>query len=349
MSYGGYQQYGGNPYGQEESGYGGPNLYGGTQGNYQSANPYGGNDDHQLNPPPPPLQHGDSAYSQGSQYSMPSHPPTHQGTAPLSQQDFLSLREGAMSRINQLSSNIQQIASIHQRLLSSPDSGASAQLEALVTDTQKMNTGIKDEIKSLERDAAREPNNKFKKTQVDSLKRTFKRQLEDFQKEESDYSKRYRDAIARQYRIVNPDATEQEVQEAANANWGDEGIFQTALKSNRTGQASSVLGAVRARHQDIQRIEQTLSELALLFTQLNEQVVYQETQVAAAEEQTEGVQKDTERANDQLTKGVASARRARKLKWWALGIVVLIVAALALGLGIYFGTRDNGKNNNNTN
>lgn len=91
------------------------------------------------------------------------------------------------------------------------------------------NTQIKDEIKFLERDAAREPNNTFKKTQVESLKRTFKSQLDDFYKEESDYSKRYRDAIARQYRIVNPDATEQEVNEAANADWGDEGIFQQAV------------------------------------------------------------------------------------------------------------------------
>lgn len=61
------------------------------------------------------------------------------------------------------------------------------------------------------------------------MKRTFKKQLEDYQKEERDYEVRYREAIARQYRIVNPDASEQEIEEAANANWGDEGVFQTAV------------------------------------------------------------------------------------------------------------------------
>jgi syntaxin 1B/2/3 len=105
-----------------------------------------------------------------------------------------------------------------------------------------------------------------------------------------------------------------------------------------------VLGAVRARHNDIQRIEKTLGELALLFQQLNEQVVYQEEQVTRVEEQTENVNKDTTHANTQLDQGIKSARRARKLKWWTLGIVILIIAILAAALGGYFGTR--AKNNN---
>jgi syntaxin 1B/2/3 len=151
----------------------------------------------------------------------------------MSQQDFLARIDGTKSRINQLSNNIAEIANIHQRMLSSPDNNSTAQLESIVSETQIRNTQIKDEIKFLERDAAREPNNSFKRTQVESLKRTFKKQLEDFQKEESDYSRRYREAIARQYRIVNPEATEQEVREASNADWGDEGIFQQAVSLTR--------------------------------------------------------------------------------------------------------------------
>lgn len=94
---------------------------------------------------------------------------------------------------------------------------------------------------------------------------------------------------------------------------------------------------MRARHNDIQRIEKTMSELALLFQQLNEQVVYQEAQVIQAEEQTTQVHGDTEKANEQLTSGIKSARRARKLKWWCLFVIVLILAIIALVLGIYFG------------
>jgi syntaxin 1B/2/3 len=124
-------------------------------------------------------------------------------------------------------------------------------------------------------------------------------------------------------------------------------LSDVQLKSNRSGQASSVLGAVRARHNDIQRIEKTMSELAVLFTQLNEQVVYQEPQVARIEEQTVQVNEDAKQANAQLDKGITSARRARKLKWWTLCVVVLIIVILGLVLGIYFGVirKDDNKTN----
>ncbi|KAF3010005.1 hypothetical protein E8E13_011399 [Curvularia kusanoi] len=363
-----YDQYGGNPYGQAEAGYGGAsNPYGNT--GYGSSNPYGGGYDDQSSRPAQ-LTQADSNYSQPSQYSATQHVPhtdaplpqanaaygnaapagqqsygaEQPGTRPLSQQDFLQRIDGTKSRIAQLTQDIGAIANIHQRMLSSPDNRSSVELESIVSQTQIRNTQIKDEIKFLERDAARDPSNTFKRTQVESLKRTFRSQLEDFQKEEADYSKRYREAIARQYRVINPEATEAEVQEAANADWGDEGIFTQALKSNRSGQASSVLGAVRARHNDIQRIEKTMVELATLFQQLNEQVVYQEAQTVQVENQTTQVNEDAKHANTQLDQGIKSARRARKLKWWTLFVVVLIIAIIALAVGLYFGVGPGKKN-----
>ncbi|KAF1939683.1 t-SNARE [Clathrospora elynae] len=365
-----YQQYGGNPYGGAEAGYGQSNPYGG--GGYDSSNPYGGGHDEQQRNPAATLQHGDSNYSQPSQYSqanthaqnvphtdvplssLPGYgnapAPTNataaveqSGSTPLTRDDFLQRIEGAKQRIGQLTSDIQAISNIHQRMLSSPDNRSTSELESIVSQTQIRNTQIKDEIKFLEKDAARDPNSAFKRTQVTNLKSTFQKQLSDFQREEADYSKRYREAIGRQYRIINPDATDAEVNEVANSDLGDEGIFTQALKTNRSGQASSVLGAVRARHNDIQRIEKTMTELALLFQQLNEQVVYQEPLVQRTEEQTTAVLQDTENGNKQLDSGIASARRARKLKWWILLTVVLILCVIALALGLKYGLQNDKK------
>lgn len=92
-----------------------------------------------------------------------------------------------------------------------------------------MNTRIKDEIRTLEIDAKRSQGNATKDTQVRTLKQSFKNQLEQFRKEESDYGQRYRDQIKRQFKIVNPEATDAEVNEAADADWGNEGVFQTAV------------------------------------------------------------------------------------------------------------------------
>jgi syntaxin 1B/2/3 len=156
------------------------------------------------------------------------------GAKPLSTDDLFARIEGVKQRIGHLTSDISAIATVHQRMLSSPDNRSTAELESIVTSTQIRNTQIKDEIKFLERDAVRDPTNKMKRTQIDVLKNSFKKQLTKFQEEEADYSKKYREAVGRQYRIINPDATDAEVNEIANSDLGDEGIFTQAVSLQYT-------------------------------------------------------------------------------------------------------------------
>jgi syntaxin 1B/2/3 len=169
--------------------------------------------------------------TQDSQYSttQAAAAPTHQvaglaatgtqapmqQTSPtvLSNQDFLSRVEAAKADIRQLTQYISEIASAHQRTLNSPDASSNSALESIITQTQVLNTSIKDQIKYLETDAARSGrNNNIKNSQVGQLKTSFKKQLEEYRNEEASYERRYREQIARQYRIVN------------------EGVFQTAVR-----------------------------------------------------------------------------------------------------------------------
>ncbi|KAF2087238.1 t-SNARE [Saccharata proteae CBS 121410] len=355
MSYGGsnqYGQYGGNPYEQGGEYGASANPYGSTTGGYGASNPYGTASHNHANAPP--LQHHEASnYSQASQYSeipmggQPNALPT-QGPRVIPNDDFLTRVNACKNRINNLTTYIADIAKVQQRILSEPDSTASsAQLEGLVTNTQNLNMTIKDEIKFLETDAARSGGNVTKDSQIRNLKSTFTKNLQEYQSMEAQYRERYREQIKRQYMIVNPEASQTEVEEAADLDWGSEGVFQTALKSNRSGHASSVLGAVRARHNDIQRIEKTMEELATLFIQLNEAVVLQDSAVNQTELQTEGVVKESERANEQLDKGIEHIKRRNRLRRWTLFVFILIICIIALVLGLYFGLHKNNNNNNN--
>lgn len=362
MSQSGYSEFGGNPYGGTgsgtDSGFAGSKPYGRTNEPtiYASGNPYGSSVQDYPSNPRPPIQHEpESDYSQPSQYHAPytSQPiePTNP-SQPLPRDEFLQSIDTVKQQINHLSTSISTIATLHQRILSSPESAsgtASSQLESLITQTQIQNTQITAAIKNLEKDAARDAagNNSFKKSQVATLKRGFREQLSEYENEERSYRERYRDAIARQYRVVKPDATEDEVQEAAEADWGDEGVFQTALKSNRSTAAYTVLDTVRTRHHDIQRIERTLQELARLFEQLNEVVEVQGEMVANVENRADAVKNETERANAEIGKAVVSARRRQRLKWWLVGVIIAILVILGLVLGLYFGLRNRDDNNNN--
>lgn len=192
-----------------------PNPYGGHPEAFNGAphlEPAGVADTNQYQPTP----------SSAVQYVQPA--PT------LSNSDFLSRVEAVKADIRTLTTSVSQIASLHQRSIASPDAGSTSALEALITQTQVLNTSIKDQIKFLETDAVRAKDNQVKTTQVGALKGSFTKQLQEYRVEEASYGKRYREQIARQYRIVNPEATEAEVQEATEADWGNEGVFQTAVR-----------------------------------------------------------------------------------------------------------------------
>ncbi|KAK7419867.1 hypothetical protein QQX98_003054 [Neonectria punicea] len=271
-----------------------------------------------------------------NQYEMQDYNQQPASSSALSQNDFLNRVQNLRNDIKALTNDIDYIGQLHQRTLGSTDGVAKEQLEQYVAQTQIRNTAIKDGIKSLERDLAKttDSSRNTKSTQLSSLKTFFKSELDKYQSIERDYRQRYRDQIARQYRIVNPDASEADVQQASEADWGDEGVFQTALRTNRTGHASSVLGNVRARHSELQRIEETLSELAVLYQDLAAAVEQHEPVIIAAEDNAVNTVENIEKGNEEVKVANEHARRRRKLKWWCALVVLLIVLAIALGVGL---------------
>ncbi|TAQ90083.1 hypothetical protein B7494_g1622 [Chlorociboria aeruginascens] len=280
----------------------------------------------------------------GPEYELPSNRYPNSGapaasSSTLSQQDFLERVDLAKGEIRTLSSNISQVATLHQRALSAPDSNSSAQLENLVTQTQLKNTQIRDQIKFLEADAlkTKDGSKGVKARQAKQLKGEFEKALRDYQEEELNYRQQYRAQIARQYLIVNPDASEAEVEDASNQDWGSEGVFQTALKSNRSGQASSVLGAVRARHNELQHIESTLTELAAIFADMAQIVEVQDAVIGTTENNAIQTADEVDKANNQIEKANEHIRRRNRLKWWCLLVVILIILAIALGVGLGVG------------
>ena len=84
-------------------------------------------------------------------------------------------------------------------------------------------------------------------------------------------------------------------------------------------------------------------ELAQMFNEVEELVIAQEPLVQHTERNAEGANTDVERANEQIDKGIASARQRRKLKWFCLFLVILIILGIALGVGLGVGIA---KNNN---
>ncbi|KAL2268751.1 hypothetical protein VTJ83DRAFT_3597 [Remersonia thermophila] len=286
--------------------------------------------------------YGSVAPPEQSPYGMtPQQQPQQQqqqqgGRSVRSQIEFLARVKSIREEIQSLTVDISNIATLHQQALASGDDRARSQLDDLVAATQVKNTSIRTQIQNLKADTERTTDGSFavKKRQWDSLNTDFKETIRRFLQEEQQYKQRYREQIARQYRIVNPDATEEQVQQAADANWGDEGIFQAALRTNRTGHATAVLGNVRARHNDMVKIERSIVELLDLLEILNQEIVQQGNVIDHVGNKVEETTGHLDAANTQIEKGVKLALATRRKKWICLFICVLIIIAIALGVGL---------------
>lgn len=149
----------------------------------------------------------------------------------LSLPEFLERVKQLRSDIDGLDNNLNYIDQLHQRNLANADGKTKDQLEQYISQTQIRHTAIKDGIKGLERDLVNttEGTRMTKKTQLDSLKTYFKSELDKYQSVERNYQKAYQSQIRRQILIVNPDASEHELEEAVHADWGNEGVFQAAV------------------------------------------------------------------------------------------------------------------------
>ena len=147
------------------------------------------------------------------------------------------------------------------------------------------------------------------------LRDTYKR----FQTMEYEYKKKMRDGIERQYRITRPEATEQEVQEASDD--PNQQVFMNALmRSDRRGESRAVLSNVRDRHEQIQKIERQMTELAKMFEEMEAIVVQQDPMITKVEQGAEETNEHVEQANLQLDTANKSARRTRRNKWICCGI-----------------------------
>ncbi|KAI5807111.1 t-SNARE [Geopyxis carbonaria] len=266
---------------------------------------------------------------------------------PLPLQNFLGEISTFATQLQTFNDAISYLASLHDEALRSTESstagtgGTSAVLEAAVADATSEARELKDALKSLERDVLLTERDSYhgdgdaetKRRQWEKIKRDLQNAIREYENTERGYRQRYQDQAARQYRIVNPSATDEEISAAVYS--GETQVFsQAILNSNRSASATSVARAVRERQKDITRIEKTLEELLHLFEQMNEQVVLAEPVVAKMEENVDQTRGDLEGAVTHLDTGTKHLRSRNRKKWYLLGVCILIIVVIAIIIAI---------------
>jgi syntaxin 1B/2/3 len=224
--------------------------------------------------------------------------------------------------IDTVEQNLEQLRMIQQRTLddadSSGSSAASRQLDSLSADTMSLYRELTERVRTVKSNPeAKSPKNNPHVTRID---RRLKAAITQYQQVESQFRKRTQDQMARQYRIVRPDASEQEIQAAVEDTTGGQVFSQAMMQSDRQGRARAALSAVQDRHQALIKIEQQMVELAQLFQDMDTLVVQQEAAVTQIEQKGEEVVENLDKGNEEIGVAVNTARKTRKKKWICLGI-----------------------------
>ncbi|CAO2657641.1 Nn.00g037670.m01.CDS01 [Neocucurbitaria sp. VM-36] len=228
--------------------------------------------------------------------------------------------------LDQLDDQLNNLERVFRQVLARPDM-PSGEITNLTTQVMTGYRALVARVKNIK--SKPESGSPRNAPQVGKVDRRLKATINRYQTLEADFRRDSQAAAERQYRIVRPDATEEEVREAAadpNAP-----IFQQALlSSDRRGQASSTLRNVKERHDAIQNIERQMVELAQLFQDLDQIVQQQEPLVTNIEQKGEEVHDNVVQANTEIGGAIVKARSRNRKKWWCLLIVLLIIIVIVV-------------------
>ncbi|PHH88295.1 hypothetical protein CDD83_7715 [Cordyceps sp. RAO-2017] len=255
--------------------------------------------------------------------------------------------------IDDVERNLEHLRMLQKRTLDDADSSSSSaanrQLDALSSETMALYRGLTDRVRIVKSNPdSRTPKNN---PQVSRVDRRLKAAIQQYQQVESQFRKRTQEQMARQYRIVRPNAPDEEVRAAVEDTSGGQIFSQALMQSDRQGRARAALSAVQDRHAALLKIEQQMVELSQLFQDMDTLVVQQEAAVMQIEQKGEEVVDNLDKGNEEIGVAVNTARKTRKKKWICLGICVLIVIIIVVIVLIYIfvirGNNNNGNNNEN--
>ncbi|KAG6000577.1 hypothetical protein E4U21_005333 [Claviceps maximensis] len=244
---------------------------------------------------------------------------------------------GIDNGINEVEHNLEKLRMLQQRSLDDADSSAASnvnrQLDSLSTETMALYRGLTERVRALK---SKPPQQIAQyRGQVDRIDRRLKSAIQQYQQIESQFRKRTQEQMKRQYRIVRPDASEEEVKAVVEDTNNNQMFAQALMQSDRQQNARAALSAVQDRHDALLKIEQQMVELSQLFQDMDTLVVQQEAAIIQIEQKGEEVVDNLDKGNEEIGVAVNTARKTRKKKWICLGICVTIIVIVVIIVLIY--------------
>jgi len=234
-----------------------------------------------------------------------------------------------------------EIEKLHKDSLASADMAVqdevSRQIDVLMSRVNQMTNRTRlalQEIDQVNKELAASTNNKAHsgnlRMRIDNhrqLSGAFVAVMRKYQKMQEVYQNKHKAQLRRQFLLVNPRATESELDAlASDPDAMKLQIFAAGIKED----SKKTLAQMKSRMQDMQKLELSIVQLKQLFLEMQDVVVSQGDIINSIQYNYEQIEDYTARAAQDMASSVESQKAIQKKKWIMLAIGGVVLGIIAL-------------------
>jgi len=156
--------------------------------------------------------------------------------------------------------------------------------------------------------------------------------MQQYQKSQTDYKEKVKQKMVQKVRIVRPDATQTEIDNAIESGEVDKLYAKAAMdQSHLHGQAKNALAYVQDRHKDIVQLEASIQDMNQLFLDMAIMVESQGAILNIVEENTSSASADTKAAASLMGRSVTEQKKSRKKMYIIMAILLILIVVICAG------------------
>lgn len=172
-------------------------------------------------------------------------------------------------------------------------------------------------------------------SQKQNLAKKFIDGLTKYQTIQQQYQRAQQERVKRQYLIVNPNATQEELEAVADDQHAGPVFAQQLLSSQRYGAVRNQLDSVQQRHDEIVKLAQSIEQLHQLFMDMQTMIEAQDAYVMQVSNHINETAASTRKAADEMRVAVKHKKtsiKRKRLMILCCVILLLVIFSLLLFL-----------------
>lgn len=228
-----------------------------------------------------------------------------------------------------------------EQLLSTNTEGANKEgkeLEELIRSTEKSAKNIKTKLRDMHAQNKNLPegtaDHRIRVSMHGTLTRKFLDLMSEYQEVQTKHKNKYREKFERQYKLVDPEATQEKIETALQSG---EAVFEAEVLGKRNKAAQEALAYVEQRHRDVLNLEKSIKELHQLFVDMAILVEAQGELIEVIEHNVDQSKAYTKKSVQDLAQANKYQKKSRRNMCILIGIIAIVGFCLLGGGGIAAG------------